>query len=230
MPVIGFLKVHAGRPGFAHLVAASEQGLQRAGLCRGPERRHRVSLGGRSTTIGCWCWRPILLSQQRGRDRRSSGTEAALAAKAASHDHADRICNRCRSGRRPAWSPASTDPAATLRVSCLYLSSLAAKRLELLREVRSARLSSSRVLREPEFSVTAEINSRETAGSGDVPSIRISTLSMPRHERDSTCAFAAVRAGRRAFACRSFRLAILHWQRRANRRRWRLRHAVPAIV
>ena len=56
---------------------------ERSWLCRGPERGDRISLGGRSITIGCRHWRPIWFSRQVTVIARSAALPAALAAKAA---------------------------------------------------------------------------------------------------------------------------------------------------
>ena len=59
MPVIGFLSGASPDATVVRPLRAFRQGLKRNRLCRGPERRDRVSLGGRSISIGCRRWRPI---------------------------------------------------------------------------------------------------------------------------------------------------------------------------
>ena len=82
MPVIGFLNGCDRSAGYARMVRCVSQGLKEAGLCRGPERCDRISLGGRSlrSTAGdgrrsCRARQVAVLA--------ATSTPAALVAKAA---------------------------------------------------------------------------------------------------------------------------------------------------
>ena len=56
VPVIGFLRL-----GFAgKRCSRVPSGSRRSGLCRRPERRDRIPLGGRSVLLACQYWRPTL--------------------------------------------------------------------------------------------------------------------------------------------------------------------------
>ena len=74
MPVIGFLSSRSPSDR-AHLVAAFHRALNEDGLCRGSERRDRISLGGnqyeRLPALAADLGAP-----SGGRDRRDGGTPA----------------------------------------------------------------------------------------------------------------------------------------------------------
>ena len=132
MPVIGFLDAPSLRP-YAPICGRVPPGPERSRLCRGPERRDRISLGGgsiRSTAgTGGRSGPP-----SGGRDRCDRRPPLALAAKAATTT----IPIVFTTGGDPvkaASSPASTGRAATSPGVSLFTCSLAAKRLELLREL-----------------------------------------------------------------------------------------------
>ena len=59
--VIGFLGAGAQPSPMRYRVAAFRQGLTEAGLRRGSEYCHRVSVGPKATTIACRRWRAIWL-------------------------------------------------------------------------------------------------------------------------------------------------------------------------
>ena len=57
MPVVGFSERRSPAQFDASRCRVPPR-LERSRLCRGPERRDRISLGGGSISIGCRRWRP----------------------------------------------------------------------------------------------------------------------------------------------------------------------------
>ena len=104
----------------------------RTRLDRGPHRRDRVSLGGRTHRALC---------RDRGRVRAAQGRRhrhawpAQSPPQAGDIGHPDRLRDRGGPGWRPAWSRAWRDRAATSPACRSRHTDLAGKRLELLREI-----------------------------------------------------------------------------------------------
>ena len=132
MPVIGFLSSFSRRNPTSH--GRVSRRPERSRLCRGPERRDRISLGGRSIRsaagVGGRSGSPT-----GGRDRRERHDRCGAGGKGGDRDDSDRLCDRRRSGRGWSWSPASTGRAAMSPASASCRVELGAKRLELLREL-----------------------------------------------------------------------------------------------
>ena len=132
MPVIGFLQQCGGCAVRRTCVDAFRQGLNEAGYRRGPERRDRISLGGRSIRSAAGLAADLVRRQvavivdepalrrrpprRRPRQFRSSSRLAPTRSE-------------------PASSPASTGRAAMSRASAFTTTDLVAKRLELLHEL-----------------------------------------------------------------------------------------------
>ena len=113
---------------------AFRQGLSEARLRRGPERRDRIPLGGRSSrsTAGAG---GRTGSPAGGRDRRDRQRRRGARGQGGDHDDSDRLRDRRRPGQ--ARLRRQPRPAGRQRHGCHHfrMSSLAAKRLELLREL-----------------------------------------------------------------------------------------------
>ena len=188
MPVIGFLDSRSpdairGPP------ARISPGPQGHGLCRGRERGDRIPLGRESDRSAAGAGGRTGSPTGR-RDRRARRYRCGVGGQGGNHDDPHRLHRRPKTRSSLVLSPASPGRAATLTGINFFTAELAAKRLELLRELVPAATRVA-VLVNPANATIAESTLRDVEPAARAMGLQIQVLNAST-SREIDAAFATL--------------------------------------